>query len=79
MGRILQTLRVRYALDMIYTYSGNILIAVRPLSLISHQMSLLPIAISLATINPQAPVFPAPSCFVFHPVSAAHEFGSRTV
>ena len=31
--RILQTLRVRYTLDMIYTYSGNILIAVRaPLS-----------------------------------------------
>ncbi len=28
--RILHTLRVRYTLDMIYTYSGNILIAVRP-------------------------------------------------
>ena len=27
--RILQTLRVRYTLDLIYTYSGNILIAVR--------------------------------------------------
>jgi hypothetical protein len=27
--RILQTLRVRYGLDLIYTYSGNILIAVR--------------------------------------------------
>ena len=27
--RILHTLRVRYTLDMIYTYSGNILIAVR--------------------------------------------------
>lgn len=26
--RILHTLRVRYTLDMIYTYSGNILIAV---------------------------------------------------
>jgi hypothetical protein len=26
---ILQTLRVRYGLDMIYTYSSNILIAVR--------------------------------------------------
>lgn len=26
--RILQTLRVRYTLDLIYTYSGNILIAV---------------------------------------------------
>ena len=29
LSRILQTLRVRYTLDMIYTYSGNILIAVR--------------------------------------------------
>lgn len=28
MRRILHTLRVRYTLDMIYTYSGNILIAV---------------------------------------------------
>ena len=28
--RILHTLRVRYTLDMIYTYSGNILIAVSP-------------------------------------------------
>lgn len=28
MSRILHTLRVRYTLDMIYTYSGNILIAV---------------------------------------------------
>jgi hypothetical protein len=27
--RLLHTLRVRYALDMIYTYSGEILIAVR--------------------------------------------------
>ena len=26
--RLLHTLRVRYTLDMIYTYSGNILIAV---------------------------------------------------
>ncbi len=28
--RLLHTLRVRYTLDMIYTYSGNILIAVSP-------------------------------------------------
>ena len=30
--RLLHTLRVRYALDMIYTYSGEILIAVRLMS-----------------------------------------------
>ncbi len=30
LNRILHTLRVRYTLDMIYTYSGNILIAVHP-------------------------------------------------
>ena len=36
--RLLHTLRVRYTLDMIYTYSGNILIAVSP----SLLMCLLP-------------------------------------
>ena len=46
MGRILQTLRVRYALDMIYTYSGNILIAVHPLSSSPHQMLFLPLTSS---------------------------------
>ena len=37
MRRILHTLRVRYALDMIYTYSGGILIAVgSPISVTVH-------------------------------------------
>ena len=38
--RILHTLRVRYTLDMIYTYSGNILIAVGPL--FPHNATSLP-------------------------------------
>ena len=40
--RLLHTLRVRYTLDMIYTYSGNILIAVGSAHSSGHAIACLP-------------------------------------
>ena len=77
MGRILQTLRVRYALDMIYTYSGNILIAVGPLSFtLPTRWFFLPLSILLLGSLHTFPSSSVPSsCFCFHALIPEHLAG----